>query len=213
MQRPDRMLAAAAALMAAFGALTVLVALEPASPPAIAPTDDAWRRLVLEAPTWAADASQVLKTVGAGIVMVPLRVLVALWLLARRRRQELAAWLIAWVVADVVAFVVKPAIGRVRPDLSAATSFPSAHAKTAAQVAVGLVLVGTGSLRARTVQWIFASLWIVAMAISRTVLDEHWVSDVVAGSVLGMGCAIGTWGFVLRWRSRRPSARASTAPR
>lgn len=194
MRRLDRSLATAAVLLAAFAALTVLVAVDTASPPAIAPIDDAWSRLVLGAPTWATGPSRALEAVGAGMVMVPLRIAIALWLLARRRH-DLAAWLLAWAVSDVVAFVLKPTIGRVRPDMSAATSFPSAHAKTAAQVAVGLVLIGTGRWRGRTLPWILAALWIVAMALSRTVLDVHWLSDVVAGSLLGAGCAVGAWGL------------------
>jgi membrane-associated phospholipid phosphatase len=39
-------------------------------------------------------------------------------------------------------------------------------------------------------------VWIVAMDVSRTVLDEHWLSDVVAGSLLGAACALGAAGLV-----------------
>ena len=44
--------------------------------------------------------------------------------------------------------------------------------------------------------WALALAWIVAMAVSRTVLDEHWLSDVVAGSLLGAACAVGALGAV-----------------
>jgi len=47
------------------------------------------------------------------------------------------------------------------------------------------VLVATSPWRSRAVPWALAVLWIVAMALSRTVLDEHWLSDVVAGALLG----------------------------
>ncbi|HEU4355498.1 MAG TPA: phosphatase PAP2 family protein, partial [Actinomycetota bacterium] len=99
----------------------------------------------------------------------------------------------------------KPWIGRVRPDGSSATSFPSAHAKSAAQVAVGLALLVTASARRRSIAWALALAWIVAMAVSRTVLDEHWLSDVVAGSLLGAASALGAaWVVAAIERRRTP---------
>jgi undecaprenyl-diphosphatase len=135
---------------------------------------------------------------------VPLRIVVGLWLLVRRRRADLAAWLLAWAAADLLTLVLKPAVGRVRPDLADAHSFPSAHAKTAAQVAVGLVLVFTSPWRNRAIPWALAVAWIVAMALSRTVLDEHWLSDVIAGSLVGTACAVGAGAIV---QLRRDAAR------
>jgi undecaprenyl-diphosphatase len=132
--------------------------------------------------------------------MVPFRLAVAGWLLVRRRHAELAAWLLAWVVADALTFALKPGIGRIRPEGFGATSFPSAHAKTAAQVAIGLVLLARGSWPTRRAAFEAAlgaaAVWIVAMDVSRTVLDEHWLSDVVAGSLLGAACALGAAGLV-----------------
>jgi undecaprenyl-diphosphatase len=186
-----------------FAALAVLVALDPADPPLLGGVDRWWRDVALEAPGWVETVSEWLKTIGAGLVMVPLRIAVAIWLLVRRRYTELGAWLLAWVVADLVAFVLKPWIGRERPDGSSATSFPSAHAKTAAQVAVGLTLLVTSSARRRALAWALAAAWIVAMAVSRTVLDEHWLSDVVAGSLLGAACALGAVWVVATVQRRR----------
>lgn len=196
LRHPRRALVAAGLLLAAVAALTVLVAVDPTSPPLLARLDAWWRDVVLPPPAWAEALSRAMKVLGSGVVMVPLRLAVALWLLVRRRRVDLAAWLLAWAAADLLTVVLKPAIGRMRPDLADAHSFPSAHAKTAAQVAVGLVLVATSPWRSRAVPWALAVLWIVAMALSRTVLDEHWLSDVVAGALLGAACAIGVSAIV-----------------
>lgn len=178
-------------MLAAFAVLAVLVAVDPASPPLLAGIDRAWRDLVLDAPNWLESASRAMKVLGSGVVMVPLRIAVAVWLVARRRRYDLVAWLLAWVVADAITFALKPWIGRMRPDGADAASFPSAHAKTAAQFAFGLVLLSRGPWRQRTVWWLLAGAWTFVMALSRTVLDEHWLSDVVGGSLLGVGCAVG----------------------
>lgn len=208
MRDPRGALVAAGVLLGAVAALTVLVMLDPAAPPLLGTIDRWWRDLVLEAPGWAEAASRGMKFLGSGWVMVTLRILVAVWLIARRRRYDLAAWLLAWAVADAITFVMKPGIGRLRPDGTDATSFPSGHSKTAAQVAVGLVLIATSPWRSRATAWWLASAWIVAMAVSRTVLDEHWLSDVVAGSLLGIACAIGVAALVQRRRGDPHGGRA-----
>jgi membrane-associated phospholipid phosphatase len=178
-------------LFGAFVALAVVVAIDPSDPPLLGGIDRAWRARALDAPAVAVTISRALKALGSGWVMVPVRLAVAGWLLLRRRRTDLAMWLIAWVLADLATGILKPAIGRPRPDDSGSTSFPSAHAKTAAQVAVASVLLFTRSrTRSRTYGWCAAAIWIVAMAASRTVLDEHWLFDVLAGSLLGAACVL-----------------------
>ena len=202
LRRPRRSLAVAGLLLVAVAALTVLVAVDRGSPPALGELDRWWRDVALAAPSWMRSLSRALKVLGSGAVMVPFRIAVALWLLARRRRYDLASWLLAWAAADVLTFLLKPGLGRMRPDLVDAHSFPSGHAKTAAQVAVGLVLVLTSPWRSRLLPWALAVLWIVAMALSRTVLDEHWLSDVIAGALLGAACAVGVSALVVLRRDR-----------
>lgn len=201
-RRSARLLLTAGALAAALAVLAILVSIDTANPPLLGGLDRAWREIALDAPSWARTASEALKSVGSGIVMVPLRLVVAAWLLVRRRRADLAAWLLAWVVADALTFVLKPGIGRLRPDGADATSFPSGHAKTAAQVAFGLALLAAATWPGRRAMvaaaWTVAAVWVVAMAISRTVLDEHWLSDVIAGSMLGAVCALGAAGVAAR---------------
>jgi undecaprenyl-diphosphatase len=201
---PRRGLTVAGLCLLAVVALTALVAVDRASPPALGGIDRWWRDLMQPPSSWARSMSEALKVLGSGVVMVPLRIVVGLWLLVRRRRADLAAWLLAWAAADLLTLVLKPAVGRVRPDLADAHSFPSAHAKTAAQVAVGLVLVFTSPWRSRAIPWALAVAWIVAMALSRTVLDEHWLSDVIAGSLVGTACAVGAGAIV---QLRRDAAR------
>ncbi len=200
----------AGVMLAAVAALTVLVAADTAAPPLLGGIDRWWRNLVADAPGWMVWASRVLKVLGTGWVMVPLRIVIALWLLVRRRWHDLAAWLLAWALADLITFALKPGVGRLRPDGSNFHSFPSAHAKTAAQVAIALVLVATSPWRRRAIPYALASAWIVAMAISRTVLVEHWLSDVVAGALLGAACAVGVAAFVqLRRDARRRHGRSA----
>ncbi len=195
---------AAIALAGLVAALTVLVAVRPADPPLLGAADRWWRDVVLAWPGWAEAASRGLKAVGSGAVMVPLRLLVGALLLVRRRHRALGAWILAWAAADAITAGLKPAIARMRPDGTEATAFPSGHAKSAAQVAVGLALLAPR--RWRTAAWALALGWVAAMALSRTVLDEHWLSDVVAGSALGAACALGAWAALA-------AGREATTPR
>lgn len=193
--------------MAGVVLLAAVVASDVASPPFLQGLDDAWRRRLLRWPEWTRSLGELFELLGSGFVMVPLRIGVAAWLALRRRRWDLAAWLLAWLLADLLTFALKPGIARGRPtptDLeSPFTSFPSAHAKTAAQVAIGLVLLATSPWRDRRVALGLAVAWIVLMALSRTVVDHHWLSDVVAGALLGAACAVGVAAITQRVRDRR----------
>jgi membrane-associated phospholipid phosphatase len=196
----------AAAMLALAALLAVVVAVDAADPPFLQGLDDAWRARVLAWPDWTRRVGEAFEVLGAGVVMVPLRLAVGGWLAFRRRRWDLAAWLLAWAAADLLTFVLKPGLGRERPTATDPqnpfTSFPSAHAKTAAQVAIGLVLIGTSPWRRRGPAYAAATAWIVLMALSRTAVDHHWLSDVVAGSLLGAAAAVGVSAAVQWMRDR-----------
>jgi undecaprenyl-diphosphatase len=199
----------AVALLAVGAAASILVATDPASPPLLASADRWWRTIAASPSSWLDAGAHGLYVLGSGAVMVPLRLAVAGWLAVRRRRVDLAAWLLGWVAADLITQLLKPGIGRLRPDLSDASSFPSAHAKSAAQVAVGLVLLLPFDRRAWG--WGLAVVWIALMAASRTVLDEHWMSDVIAGAAIGAGCAVGAAVVCQRWRDARAPVATTAA--
>ena len=191
---PRRTLAIGVAMLCGVGLLAIVVASDVAEPPFLQGVDDAWRHTSLGWPGWIESLGEAFERLGAGVGMVPLRIAIAVWLAIRRRRWDLGAWLLGWVLADVITAVLKPGLARERPTAidreDPFTSFPSAHAKTAAQVAVGLVLVTSSPWRSRRPWYVLAVVWIVLMALSRTVVDHHWLSDVLAGSLLGAGAAL-----------------------
>jgi undecaprenyl-diphosphatase len=172
-------------------------------------TDDV-RNQVL---TWLA---QFLNVLGGGLVTIPLRIGVSVWLIVRTRWRALAAWLLTWAVAELVLAGAKPFFHRGRPPDPLAEvvgfSFPSGHAVAGAATAVALVLVllPPGPKRRR---WELAAVaFAFVMALSRVYLQAHWFSDVVAGVLLGAGVALGSAGLVteirdvaLRRRARAPT--------
>lgn len=139
--------------------------------------------------------ARALNFLGAGIVTIPLRILVAAYLAWRRRWRAFAVWVLTWAVAEVVVEVAKDFFHRGRPPdplvQTVGFSFPSGHAVAGASIAVALVLVAfpAGPERRRW-EWLAVGFAFV-MAISRVYLRAHWLSDVVAGVLLGTGVALG----------------------
>jgi membrane-associated phospholipid phosphatase len=143
--------------------------------------------------TWLARA---LNVIGGGVVTIPLRIAVAAWLAIRTRWRALAVWLLTWVAAETVLTAAKAFFHRGRPPERLVAivgySFPSGHAVAAAATAVALVLVLLPNGRRRRKWEVVAVLFAFVMAFSRVYLHAHWLSDVVAGVLLGTGVALGS---------------------
>ena len=161
--------------------------------------------------------ARFLNVLGGGLVTIPLRIVVAAWLLARRRWRALAAWLMTWAAAELILQGAKNFFHRGRPPepLVAVVgfSFPSGHAVAGAATAVALVLVLLPAGPARR-RWELAAIaFAFVMALSRVYLEAHWFSDVVAGVLLGAGVALGSVGIVTEIRdvALRREARAASA--
>jgi membrane-associated phospholipid phosphatase len=161
--------------------------------------------------TWIA---KVLNVVGGGVVTIPLRVLVAVYLLVRRRWRAFSAWILTWVLAEVLLTLTKAWVMRSRPPNPLVStkgfSFPSGHAVAAAATAVALVLAFMPSGPRRRKWELFAVLFAFVMAMSRVYLGAHWFSDVVAGVLLGTGIALGSAALVTEIRDLL--ARKGSAP-
>jgi membrane-associated phospholipid phosphatase len=144
---------------------------------------------------------------GSAWVNWPLRIAAALLLLVRRRYLQFAAFAMAVLTSEVLIGTLKSAYDRPRPPGSLITtsgaSFPSGHAVAGAVTAVGLVLVlaepGPSRWRWEVRAVVFASV----MALSRVYLRAHWLSDTVAGAMLGGGLALGWPALLSTLRNRR----------
>jgi undecaprenyl-diphosphatase len=121
----------------------------------------------------------------------------------------------------LVTNAIKDLIDRARPTLNPIAetlgpSFPSGHAATAASfyAALALILARGRSARMRALLAGAAGGIAVAVATSRVLLDVHWVSDVVAGLMLGWAwfalCAIAFGGRRLHFAE--PAEQALSDP-
>ncbi len=132
---------------------------------------------------------------GARPVVLVLLALTALSDWARRRNGEVVAVVAAVAIGEMLLVnVVKVVVERERPDVlplvdAGGWSFPSGHTSAAAAAwsVAALVLGRDRSRRTRAVLASAAVLVAVAVASSRALLGVHWLTDVLAGLVLGWG--------------------------
>jgi membrane-associated phospholipid phosphatase len=140
----------------------------------------------------------------------PLRILALLLLAWRRHWLRLAAFGLAVITSELLIGSLKAALDRPRPPGSliatTAASFPSGHAIATAVTAVGLVLVLAPPGRARWRWEVNAVLLTSVMALSRVYLRAHWLSDTVAGALLGAGLALGWPALLMAVRHQRDPA-------
>lgn len=207
------LLVSGALLAGAFvvGALVVI----PATAPAVQAVDDAvwrWAGDVRNAPTTA--VSVALSWLGSGLVNWPLRVAALVVLAVRRHWLRAAAFALAVLTSELFIGPVKAAVDRPRPPgaliETSAASFPSGHAIATAVTAVGLVLV-LARPGPRRWRWeVQAVAFAAVMALSRVYLRAHWLSDTVAGALLGAGLALGWPALLMALRHQRDPTAATS---
>ena len=157
--------------------------------------DDAWLRLMISGRALPLTViANVFNLLGLVYITLPVRLAIAGFLAVRRRWWQLAAFVAAIVMSEILIGLLKGIYGRARPpDSLVATSgasFPSGHAVAASVTAVAavIVLVPVGRWR---YWWVMAVVaFSILMGLSRAYLAAHWLSDAVAGVLLGASCAL-----------------------
>lgn len=172
---------------------------------------------------WLVTALEVVSNVFDPLVFRAVATGLAVWLLAAGRRR-LAVWVLVttWGAA-LLGIGLKLVVGRARPDLVDAVSsapgrsFPSGHA-LGAMVGCGVLLLLLGALLPRvwrTVAWVAGGLVVALVGFARVGLGVHYLTDVVAGWVLGIGWLTVTAAVFEAWRREvglPPSPAAEVEP-
>ncbi len=138
---------------------------------------------------------KVLGRLGTPLVYQAVMVVVAGWLVWRRRPVAAAYTVVTILLGLHLAPLVKGMVKRPRPDLldpianAGGYSFPSGHALAVTVVTLTVLVVVLPVLRAtwRRATVLAAALAIVAMCLARLGLGVHYLTDVVAGVLLGLG--------------------------
>jgi membrane-associated phospholipid phosphatase len=178
--------------------------------------DDWWNDVMTSARVdplvWVAKA---LAFAGSVWVNWPIRLVVLVLLAVKRRWLQLTAFALALATSEPLIGILKELYERPRPVgglyATDSFSFPSGHAIAGAVTAVGIVIVllppGPRRWRWELQAAVFAGM----MALSRTYLGVHWLSDVIGGTLLGVTLAVGWPALLQELRERRVKA-AARAP-
>ena len=157
--------------------------------------DDAWLRLMVSGRSAPVTAiAKFFNLLGLVYVTLPVRIAIAGLLALRRRWWHLAAFVSAVVLSEVLIGTLKGSYDRARPPGSlvatSGASFPSGHSIAASVTVIAAVIALVPPGRARVAWGAAAAGFSVLMALSRAYLGAHWLSDAVAGVLLGMSCAL-----------------------
>ncbi len=187
--------------------------------------DDRWLRLMVDVRTPPLKAlALVFNALGLVYVTLPVRLAAAGFLAWRRRWWHVAAFVSAMVVSEVLIGRLKVVYDRPRPPARFAevhttgASLPSGHAVAASVTTVAIVIALFPDGPRRFWWGVGAAVFSFVMALSRTYLAAHWLSDAAAGSLLGVAVAVDCalvvqeiWDLRARRRHQTPS-RALSPP-
>ena len=160
---------------------------------------------------WLVSLLKGLSVIGSAWVLLPLFAAVAAWLLHRHLPRLALFVVVTMVGSSLLNAAVKVFVDRARPVLpdpvahASGMSFPSGHAQTAVVTVLVLLLVFLPSLgaRGRRVAIFAGVLWILTIGFARVSLGVHFVSDVLAGYVLGAAWVAAMAAAFNAWRRER----------
>jgi undecaprenyl-diphosphatase len=163
------------------------------------------RRLALIFNSLGRGVGRALTLAGIGLVLV-----------VARRWAALVALVLAEALTPLLVNLIKVLVNRVRPPgqmLEAhGSSFPSGHAAYASATSIALVLLFSKPGRQRPLWFTMAAAATATMAWSRTYLNVHWLSDTLAGAILGLAVTLASFGVVQSLWGYQPGD-ADSAPR
>ena len=162
--------------------------------------DDRWHTFVTgprEGPQWG--LAMVLDFIGGPKGLTVTLAIVLLLVVLKRWRSALF-FFTGGLAAAVVAQLFKHAVDRPRPGGALVVvdhgSFPSGHVVTAAAT---IVLLGVIVPAAWRKAWLgFGVVYVVLVIWSRTYVYAHWLSDAIAGALIGAGVALLWWALFQR---------------
>ncbi len=152
---------------------------------------------------------QIVTWAGNAFVLAGLVAAAAVWFMLRKRPEGAALIVAGAFAAEATALTLKVTLHDLHPNSYA---FPSGHT-AGATATYGILLyltVRRRSLALHSVAALALVSLISVVAMSRLYLHVHYLSDVIAGSTLGVAVAAVSL-CLYEWRERRASNRQGTA--
>jgi membrane-associated phospholipid phosphatase len=181
-------------LLCFAAALGITIAIDPRSS-VVQGLDNRWLDWMVSVRTpWLTRVAKWISAIASVTVTLPLRLLVSAVLAWRRRWLQLGAFVGAVITSELCIGPLKALVDRPRPPNpligTSGASFPSGHAIAGAVTAFGLVVVIVPASPRRWMAIGLAAAFAGIMAISRTILAAHWLTDTIAGAAIGTGVAL-----------------------
>jgi membrane-associated phospholipid phosphatase len=182
--------------VALLGVVALMAVFVPAEPLGI---DLRWAEAMQDIRTrLLTDIALIFNVLGRGLGLALSLAAVGILLLVSRRSLALVAFAVTETLTSLSSTVLKILVGRPRPQDGlvhpVGSSFPSGHSAYAGATCTALVLLFTIPGPRRRLWWPLATLGMLGMAWSRTYLQVHWLSDVVGGTLLGIGISLAVFG-------------------
>lgn len=148
--------------------------------------------------------ADALARVGSALGVALCGVSIAVLLFYREFRRRSSGWqrwrdscalITAMLIGVLCSESIKQLIARPRPAdaliHASGLSYPSGHSMGAAVLAVSVLLIASERVSRTAVRWVMfgAAIWILAMMWSRAALQVHWLTDTLAGALLGFAAA------------------------
>jgi membrane-associated phospholipid phosphatase len=153
--------------------------------------------------------AQTIASIGGAPVGIFVGVAVAAGIFLLRGRAAALTFVTAAAVSESNVLALKWVSERPSPEgglyLGFLGSFPSGHTAYAA-----VIVVSVGLLADRLLIWAAGAAYVAVMGLDRTYLDAHWVTDTVAGAVVGAAVAALAW-YLMRPTTARPRRRTELA--
>jgi undecaprenyl-diphosphatase len=157
---------------------------------------------------WLATTLKLISWLGTPLLLGIAVALAAVYVFWRGRRRLALYLAVTAIGGGLVDTAVKLLVNRPRPDAHAALvhalgkSFPSGHAMSSTVTYGALLLVFLPALprRGKFVAFVATIALVLLIGMSRLMLGVHFISDVVAGYVLGLAWLIGSTAAFSIWR-------------
>ena len=156
--------------------------------------------------TWI-DFWTVVQNVSRGGYVTVLIIAIAIALLARRHYRTVLWLLVTGLLATLAALFAKSLLDRPRPGLDlrlveiGGTSYPSGHSLSAGVLVTSMILLTIVITARGPIRYALIAMWGAVgalIAVDRIFLGVHFLSDVVAGLLLGSLLVLIPWVIVMR---------------
>jgi undecaprenyl-diphosphatase len=206
---PFRRLAATVAILVGFA---WVISLGIDSKSGVSSVDQSvWQFFVDHGSTRMQSLSRFVTSFGVLGVLLPIAVVigVVVWIRSRSAAAAIAPWLSVVVCGQIVT-MLKSTTDIARPPFQSQViqvlnpSFPSGHTANTTALIVSVVLVVwcvvKVSHRTKTLISISGAMVIIAMGLTRLLLNVHWLSDVLAGWCIGAAVGLAVTGLLVAVR-------------